>query len=203
LNNLALCSHMRGELDEAEALFTESLNLYREIGDSWSAGSSLGNLASLALTRGDAPRASDLYQASLDIRRELGDLRGVGLALNGLGQAVLQLHDPVTSRTHFADALKVLIELHDYLDAAESLVGLAAVAQAVDEPEQAAKLLGATMAISEDHHTPISSDTRNKMVPLIDALRVTLGEARYAVAWARGHNFTLKQIISHELEHMS
>ncbi len=203
LNNLALCSHARGELDEAEALFTESLSLYREVDDRWSAGSSLGNLASLALTRGDAPRARDLYQASLDIRRELGDLRGVGLALNGLGQAALQLHDPVTSRTHFADALEVLIELHDYLDAAESLVGLAAVAQVVDEPEHAANLLGATMAMSEEHHTPISSDTRSKMTPVIDALRVTLGEARYAAAWARGRSLTLEQIIDQALEHVS
>ena len=203
LNNLALCSQARGELDEAEALFTESLSLYREIGDLWSAGSSLGNLASLALTRGDAPRALDLYQASLDIRRELGDLRGVGLALNGLGQTALQLHDPVTSRTHFADALKVLVELDDYVAVAESLVGLAAVAQAVDEPEHAAKLLGATMAISEEHHTPMSSDTRSKMTPLIDTLRVTLGEVRYEAAWARGRSLTLEQIIDQALEHVS
>jgi tetratricopeptide (TPR) repeat protein len=98
LNNLALCSHARGELDEAETLFTESLSLYREIDDRWSAGSSLCNLVSLALARGDAPRAPDLYHASLDIRRELGDLGGVGLALNGLGQVALQLHDHVTAR---------------------------------------------------------------------------------------------------------
>ncbi|NTU62910.1 MAG: tetratricopeptide repeat protein, partial [Chloroflexi bacterium] len=199
LNNLALCSHARGELDEAERLFTESLSLYREIDDLWSAGSSLGNLASLALTRSDAPRARDLYQAGLDIRRELGDLRGVGLALNGLGQVALQLHDPATSRTHFTAALEVLVELHDYVAVAESLVGLAAVALAVDEPEQAAKLLGATMAISEDHHTPLSSNTRNKMAPLIEAMRVTLGEARYEAAWARGRGLTLEQIINQAL----
>ena len=203
LNNLALCSHARGELDEAEALFTESLSLYRDIDDRWSAGSSLGNLASLALTCGDAQRARDLYQASLDIRRELGDLRGVGLALNGLGQVALQLHDPVTSRTRFADALEVLIELHDYLAAAESLVGLAAVAQAVEEPEQAAKLLGATSAISEDNHTPLSADTRKKMLPLIEAVHITLGEARYAAAWTRGRSLTLEQIIDQALEHVS
>jgi hypothetical protein len=73
----------------------------------------------------------------------------------------------------------------------------------VDEPEQAAKLLGATMAISKDHHTPLSSDTRNKMTPLIDALRVTLGDVRYEVAWARGRSLTLEQIINQALEHVS
>ncbi len=203
LNNLALCSHARGELDEAEVLFTESLNLYREIDDRWSAGSSLGNLASLALTRGDAQRARDLYEESLDIRRELGDLRGVGLALNGLGQVALQLHDPVTSRTHFVDALKVLVEVNDYVAVAESLVGLAAVAQTVDEPEQAAKLLGATMAISEDHHTPLSSDTRNKMTPMIEAVCAALGQVHYEAAWAKGCGLTLEQVINQALEHVS
>jgi tetratricopeptide (TPR) repeat protein len=203
LNNLALCSHARGQLNEAEALFTESLSLYREIDDLWSAGSSLGNLASLALTRGDAQRARDLYQESLDIRRELGDLRGVGLALNGLGQAALQLHDPVTSRTYFMDALKVLVEVTAYVAVAESLVGLATVAQTVHEPAQAAILLGATMAISEDHHTPLSADTRNKMTPMIEAVCTTLGQVHYEAAWARGRSLTLEQIIDQALEHVS
>jgi len=203
LNNLALCSQARGELNEAEALFTESLSLYREIDDRWSAGSSLGNLASLALTRGDAQRARDLYEDSLDIRRELGDLRGVGRALNGLGRAALQFHDPVTARTHFVAALKVLIELNDYVAVAESLVGLAAVAQAADEPEKAAKLLGATSAVSEDNHTPVSVDTRNRMTPMIEAAHAALGQAGYETAWAKGRSLTPKQIINLALEHVS
>jgi predicted ATPase/DNA-binding SARP family transcriptional activator/Tfp pilus assembly protein PilF len=203
LNNLALCSHARGELDEAEALFTESLSLYREIDDLYSVASSLGNLASLALTRGDAQRARELYQESLDIRRELGDPRGVGLALNGLGQAAYQLHDPMTAQTHFADALKALAELHDYVDMADSLVGMAAVAQAVDEPEQAAKLLGVTSAVSEDNHTPLSSDTRKKMTPLIEAVYATLGDARYAAAWTKGRSLTLEQILDQVLTRVS
>jgi len=86
--------------------------------------------------------------------------------------------------------------LHDYVAGAESLVGLATVAQVMNEPEQAAKLLGATLAISEDHHTPMSSATRNMMMPLIDTLRVTLGETRYETAWARGRSLTLEQIIN-------
>jgi predicted ATPase/DNA-binding SARP family transcriptional activator len=203
LNNMALCSHARGELDEAEALFTESLSLYREMDDRYSTGSSLGYLAALTLTRGDPQRARDLYQESLDIRRELGDLRGVGLALNGLGQAALQLHDPVTSWTRFTDALIVLVELNDYVAMVESLAGLAAVAQTMDEPEQAAKLLGATIAVSEDYHTLLSSDTRNKMTPLIEAVRVTLGDARYKAAWARGRSLTSEQIIDQVLERVS
>ena len=59
------------QLDEAEALFTESLSLYREIDDLWSAGSSLGNLASLALTRGDAQRARVLAGSSEEGSEEI------------------------------------------------------------------------------------------------------------------------------------
>ena len=109
----------------------------------------------------------------------------------------------MTAGTHFVAALKVLIELNDYVAVAESLVGLATVAQAVDEPEQAAKLLGATRAVSEDHHTPLSSDIRNRMMPLIEALRAILGEARYEAAWARGRSLTPEQIINQALEHVS
>jgi hypothetical protein len=65
----------------------------------------------------------------------------------------------------------------------------------LNEPEQAAKLLGAVIAVSEDYHTPLSSDTRNKITPAIEAMRVTLGEARYEVAWAKGRSLTFEQAI--------
>jgi hypothetical protein len=66
-----------------------------------------------------------------------------------------------------------------------------------------AKLLGATMAISEDRHTPLSSDTRNKITPMIEAVCATLGQVHYEAAWARGRSLTLEQVINLALEHVS
>jgi hypothetical protein len=85
----------------------------------------------------------------------------------------------------------------------KSRLPLAAVALALDEPEQAAKLLGATSAVSEDHHTPLSADTRNRMTPLIEVVRAAVGEVRYAAAWAHGRSLTLEQIVDQALEHVS
>jgi hypothetical protein len=59
------------------------------------------------------------------------------------------------------------------------------------------------MAISDDHHTPLSSDTRNKMTSVIEVVRATLGEARYAATWARGCSLPLEQIVDQALEHVS
>ena len=109
----------------------------------------------------------------------------------------------MTSRARFTDALKVLVELNDYVAVIESLAGLAAVAQAMDEPEQAAKLLGATIAVSEDYHTPLSTDTRNKMTLVLEAVCAALGQVHYEAAWAKGRSLTLKQVIYQALERVS
>ena len=72
LNNHGLIALTRGDLDEAERLFRESLAIDREIGNRQGEATSLRNLGNIAEARGDLAEAERLHRESLAIKREIG-----------------------------------------------------------------------------------------------------------------------------------
>ena len=55
-----------GDLDQAEAYFTEALQWFRESGDTYGAGIALANLGRVARDRGNYAEAAALYAEGLD-----------------------------------------------------------------------------------------------------------------------------------------
>src|SRR5262249_20907529 len=72
-------AYLQGDLDETERLATESLVLYRELGDEVAVGRALGRLGVVAGTREDWGRAIELYEEAATILREHGDSLGLAL----------------------------------------------------------------------------------------------------------------------------
>jgi hypothetical protein len=99
---LALCSlgdaaQCRGDLARAFALYRDSLNLYRGVGDKWGMATCLKGLATTFLAHGQQPlRAARLFGAADGLRTSIGALlspaeqkiyeRSVALALEVLGE---------------------------------------------------------------------------------------------------------------------
>jgi tetratricopeptide (TPR) repeat protein len=73
------------DLDGAEKLFGEALEIDRRIGRLEGQAKALSNLGLIALTRGDLDGAEKLYRESLEIERRLGRLEGQASDLGNLG----------------------------------------------------------------------------------------------------------------------
>jgi tetratricopeptide (TPR) repeat protein len=73
LSNLGVVAFEQGDLDEAEARFTETLALDRAHGNEWGAAVALDNLAGVALERGRYGRASELIRDTLTAAERLAD----------------------------------------------------------------------------------------------------------------------------------
>jgi non-specific serine/threonine protein kinase len=83
-NCLGEIARGEGDLERAEALYTQALALMRELGPSKHASLVLHNLGQVALLRGDAPRGASLFADALRLQTNLGDRRGQSLTLSGL-----------------------------------------------------------------------------------------------------------------------
>ncbi len=80
----------RGNWDEAERLYQQSLEVKTELGDrSWMA-TSWGLLGEIQRNRGNWDEAEHLFQQSLELRTQLGDRKGMGYGYNNL--AFVHLH---------------------------------------------------------------------------------------------------------------
>ena len=76
---------LRGDLDRAQALQEESLEIARETGDPLRIATALNNLALVIWNQGDTERATALLEESVAIKRTQGNWVGLAITLNNLG----------------------------------------------------------------------------------------------------------------------
>jgi predicted ATPase len=85
LNGLANMVWSQGDLDRAEALHRQALELRNEVGDAPGIARSLNNLGLVNEQRGNVEEAAGWYERALSVARDSGDLWAVALVLGNLG----------------------------------------------------------------------------------------------------------------------
>jgi DNA-binding CsgD family transcriptional regulator/tetratricopeptide (TPR) repeat protein len=86
LNALGLIMYRQlGNLDHADAYFSEALHQFRELGDPFGAGLALANRARVARDGGDYGQATAMYAEALRLHWDDGDRGRTARCLNGLG----------------------------------------------------------------------------------------------------------------------
>ena len=150
---------------EARAIFRQSAEAYRQLGDAVNEAIVLSNLGGIDLTAGDYESAHDTYMLALERCRHLDDQFAAPLAhvRPGLGHALLGLGRRDEARVLFASELSRSISDDLTVDSALKphlgvlLSGVALASRAELYP-QAARLRGAVVKLSDEgefiHHEP-------------------------------------------------
>ncbi|MEP7324557.1 MAG: tetratricopeptide repeat protein [Gemmatimonadota bacterium] len=85
LNLLGVISFERGQLDQAEQCFTQSLELARKLDDNLMMARASNNLASFMYLRNDTMGALTLFRSALLSYQRMGDRRGMAESYHNLG----------------------------------------------------------------------------------------------------------------------
>jgi len=85
LNLLGVIAYERGQLDQAEKCFTQSLELARKLGDNLMVARADNNLASITYLRNDTMGALTLFRSALLSYQRMGDRRGMAESYHNLG----------------------------------------------------------------------------------------------------------------------
>jgi predicted ATPase/class 3 adenylate cyclase len=188
LNNLGGVAVDRGDFDRACKLFAESVSLYRDAGDRWGAAGALLGLAVANHGQGDALRAATMLEESLSLFREVGDRRSAALAALNLADALRDGDDLTQAGVHYRDALAEFGAIEDRALVAGGLRGLGSVMVRERQFEEAARLLGASSALTPDVDSG-SGEAASEIATLeadLNAIRRALGEDVFAAAWNAG-----------------
>ena len=100
-------------LEEAVALYQQSLELCSALGDRWGEAAAHNNLGLVAATNGDFAEATRQYSAALAILRGENDHWGVASVLNNLGLLSREQGDYAQAADHFMEALGIRRALDD------------------------------------------------------------------------------------------
>ncbi len=182
---LGVLARYRGDYDEADALYRESIDLFDAIDDAPGVAHVRYSMGDVARLRGDDSVAVELYTKSLAELREHGDRRCVASTLSNLGKVALHRDDIREASGYFAQSLAARLELGDQAGIAECLEAFAAVTQGAD-PAAAARLLGAADALREATGASRPSSDEDALTTRVVALRAELGAATFDAHWAEG-----------------
>jgi tetratricopeptide (TPR) repeat protein len=150
VNHLGFAAYNLGEYTAARALFAESLNLEREMGDKRGIASSLNNLGHLALGQGDYAAGRALYEESLSLRREIGEKEGISASLSNLGVVAMGQGGYVAARKLLEESMSLDREMGNKLGIGIALNNLGSVAYFQGEYAIARKLQEECLALCKE-----------------------------------------------------
>jgi diguanylate cyclase (GGDEF)-like protein len=130
------------ELRRADALFEKLKKPLHAL-------TTLGSIASLYNRMGDYVQARHIYTRSLAAQRQAGLQREQVVTLYNLGRANENLHDWDASRTAFAETLEISRKINYLRGEAYAMRGLAAVANALGDPQGALDTLKSAEVIQK------------------------------------------------------
>jgi len=137
LNSLGVVLSYQAGYTRARDCYEQALRVSREIGDRGQEGVVLCNLGLLLHQMGDDRAARECSQQALLVARETGRLRYQGYALTSLGHALASLGRLEEAAESYRQAVSIRRQVGEHRLAVESLAGLARVALAREDLNQA------------------------------------------------------------------
>ena len=191
---LANIQSFQGNAGQAVALLEESLALAREQGDKWQIGNTVLTLVTITLHQGDLQQAETYAQESLMLFRELHHKDGMAVALAFLGDIKRIQGDLTLARALCKEGVSLAREGGSHYSMGWSLISLAMVTAAEEQPEQAARLFGAAEPWLNPS-TEMDPAERADYERAVESVRAQLGEKAFAAAWTEGRSMTLEQVL--------
>jgi hypothetical protein len=128
---------------DLRGMLEESVRLFRQAGDDWGVALALIPLGDLALLSGDVAGAQAMHEEVLRHATGIGDDHMIAQAHDQLALDALLAFDLDTARAELGRAAGLHRTLHDRESTAYCLEGFASLALATQQPELAARLMGA------------------------------------------------------------
>ncbi|WP_432993561.1 ATP-binding protein [Dactylosporangium sp. CA-233914] len=171
-----------GHLHSAVAYLEQALAAHLALGDVMGAVLDQHFLALAALESDDVDRAMALFEKCRTASEAHGDLWVSSWVLLHMGRAAWRLGDHQRARASITECLRIKIRLDERLAIGHCLEHLAWLT-APDDPERAARLLGAAHGVLHAIGAAVLSYLRADHDRCIADLRAALGEERFAAVF--------------------
>jgi non-specific serine/threonine protein kinase len=185
--------------DTALRLGQESLALAQAAGDEILTSWATSLIGFVRFIQGEPGAAARSLEAGRDLLLERQDYLGAGLVLRVLAQVVVQQGDHARATALLKERLVLVCQLQDRWNLPDAIEGLAWVASSAGRADRAVRLYGAGEALREASGTVLLGERQSRRRRRLATLRDSLGERRFAVAWAAGRALSLQEAVGEAL----
>jgi tetratricopeptide (TPR) repeat protein len=205
-NVLGLLAMRRSDWPAARAAFGEAAEISREAGARAPHASFVMNAAELDFRSGDFDGAAARFTEALSLFDGLGSQAPVWLVARVhmlLGDMASRSRKMDEAAAHYGEALQLSHKVGSVGAEVRSIAGLGRVAFRERAWRRAARLLGAAEALETAHQLADASRMTGSPLAaeaIVAEIRMALGEAAFAAAWAEGRALSLDEAVALALE---
>jgi tetratricopeptide (TPR) repeat protein len=196
LRGLGFMVLAQGDRAVARGHLQEALALSRQLADKNQLAKALTGLAELHRAEGQLDQAEPLYEETLALSRELGDRGGIAVTLANLAWTSIGLGLGDRARGMVREGLAIAEEIGSKRWGVAHLDCSTGLAAFFSEWECAARLYGASEALSEQMGYQREPVDEAFLAPLIQRTREALGAAAFAAAESAGRSLSCDEAIA-------
>jgi predicted ATPase/DNA-binding CsgD family transcriptional regulator len=185
-----------GQTTDARTYCEESLAIFRELGEPLGEGFSLNNLALAAYGEGDLELARALSEESLAIFRRVDVRNAMVNVLPTLGTILHAAGEPAAALAALTEALQLALRVGPRWGVAAVLEGIAAVASSQGQELLAIELASGAAALRSELGVPVRPNLQADLERTLTKTRAVLGAENFTVAWTRGHERPLADVVA-------
>ena len=185
-----------GESAAARLRCSESLQIFRELGDPLGEGFSLHNLAVAAYREGNLALACALIDESVAIFRRFEVGRALAEALVSAGPILDAAGEPEAALAKLSESLRLAWRVGPRWVIAAALEGIARMAAGDRQERAAVELAGRAAALRTEIGVPVPPSGRAELERTLATLWTALGSDAFATAWAWGQARALPDAIA-------
>lgn len=163
---------LAADVNQAQALYEESLAVSRQLGDSFQIAQALQDLGGFLMVQGKVSEARAPLEEGLALRLEIGDLDGKGYALNLLGNQAMYQGDYQRARRLFEESLACYELVHNIDYSRQTIFNMAVLAWLQEDYAEANRRCELALAMSRE------SGSRNMIINAVSFLGI--------IAWSQG-----------------
>jgi predicted ATPase/DNA-binding SARP family transcriptional activator len=168
-----------GELARARELYLECIELFEPLGDDQKVAIAVANIAAIAAQQDDAETAAEYGRRAIELQRRGEYLDDLAVSLANLARVLLAVGQRDEARAALYEATELASRIGYQLVLAHTL-SCAAELAADDDPETAARLLGASVGLFSAIGIPIPDDELREHDRTRERLTAALGEDAFA-----------------------
>jgi predicted ATPase len=203
LNGLGIVSADKDDYQTARLYFNEAIETARELEKqdlrAILLAAPLNNLGIIERNEGNYEKARQLHEESLQLCESLKSRGHIALVLYNLGIVFWHQGNPIEARDCHTKSMSIVKALGDKRGIALSLEGWARVWESQGQAERATWLFSAAQKLRDAINCPLEPNERRDYNRSLAAVRTSLGEEAFSVAWARGKMMTREQAINYAL----
>ena len=150
LNNIGIIFDIQGDYDKGIDYYSQSLEIFEEMGNKEGIASSLNNLGAIYKVQGNYAKAIEYFTQNLKISEEIGNKRGIAASLNNIGLIFQELGDYSKALDYFTQSLKINEEIGDKKGVSSCLNNIGAIYKEQGDDAKAMKYYSESLKIDKE-----------------------------------------------------